>query len=200
MSDSQKKVVVKLRAMEPEDLDVLYRIENDMALWNVGCTNVPYSRYTLHNYIADNTNDIYTDKQLRLMVENDKGETVGIVDLMNFEPRHQRAELGIVIMDKYRNCGYATAAIKEVIGYARNILHIHQLFAFIDTISQSLHKVRHPAFVVRQRSFIRYREVQEIPNGISNIGDAIFQPANSTLNPVNNAPDNIAAPVPSVGS
>lgn len=118
--------------MEPEDLDVLYRIENDMALWNVGCTNVPYSRYTLHNYIADNTNDIYTDKQLRLMVENDKGETVGIVDLMNFEPRHQRAELGIVIMDKYRNCGYATAAIKEVIGYARNILHIHQLFAFID--------------------------------------------------------------------
>lgn len=42
--------------------------------------------------------------------------------------------------------------------------------------------------------------MQEIPNGISNIGDTIFQPANSTLNPVNNAPDNIATPVPSVGS
>ena len=59
---------VSLRAMEPEDLDVLYRIENDTKLWNVGCTNVPYSRFTLHNYIADCKNDIYADRQLRLII------------------------------------------------------------------------------------------------------------------------------------
>ena len=44
---------VSLRAIEPEDLDLLYRIENDRNLWNVGTTNVPYSRYTLHDYIAN---------------------------------------------------------------------------------------------------------------------------------------------------
>ena len=70
---------VKLRAIEPEDLDILYQIENDISLWNVGCTNVPYSRYTLHNYIADCVNDIYTDRQLRMMIENDKAEVVGII-------------------------------------------------------------------------------------------------------------------------
>ena len=33
-----------LRALEPEDLDVLYSIENDIELWSVGYTTVPYSR------------------------------------------------------------------------------------------------------------------------------------------------------------
>ena len=88
---------IDLRAMEPEDLDLLYKVENDVSLWGVGVTNVPYSRYTLHNYIANAVGDIYTDKQVRLMIENQNHETVGIVDITDFDPRHMRAELGIVI-------------------------------------------------------------------------------------------------------
>ena len=41
--------IVRLRAMEPEDLDFLYAMENDKEVWDVGCTNVPYSRYVLHD-------------------------------------------------------------------------------------------------------------------------------------------------------
>ena len=59
---------VTLRAMEPEDLDLLYRIENDRQLWDVGSTNVPYSRYVLHDYIANSSGDVYTDRQVRLIV------------------------------------------------------------------------------------------------------------------------------------
>lgn len=123
---------VRLRAMEPEDLDMLYKIENDVKLWNVGVTNVPYSRYTLHNYIADNKNDIYVDKQLRLMIEDDEKHVVGIIDLINFDPRHQRAELGIVIANHFRKQGYASSAIRIMIDYSRNVLHLHQLYVFID--------------------------------------------------------------------
>ena len=65
---------VHLRAIEPEDLDLLYRIENDRSLWNVGTSNVPYSRYTLHDYIANASDDIYADRQVRMMVENEAGE------------------------------------------------------------------------------------------------------------------------------
>ena len=125
--------IVKLRALEPEDLDILYRIENDTTLWDAGCTNVPYSRYTLHNYIADSTNDIYTDKQLRLMIENAEGEDVGIIDMMNFDPRHQRAEVGVVVMRRFRRRGYATAAVKELLGYALKTLNLHQLYVFVDS-------------------------------------------------------------------
>ena len=67
---------VKLRAMEPEDLDMLYMIENDRKLWDVGVTNVPYSRYVLHDYIANSSGDIYTDHQVRLIIEKGVGETV----------------------------------------------------------------------------------------------------------------------------
>ena len=93
---------MRLRAIEPEDLDLLYQIENDQSLWQVGTTNVPYSRYTLHDYIANSSDDIYADRQVRMMVENDEGETVGIVDLVQFSPQHQRAEVGIVILNAHR--------------------------------------------------------------------------------------------------
>ena len=125
--------IVKLRAMEPEDLDVLYQIENDASIWHVGTNNVPYSRYTLHDYIAHASGDIYTDKQVRLMIDNEQSETVGIVDLVNFSPQHQRAEIGIVIKNGYRNLGYANAAIRKIMEYAHELLHLHQLYAIIET-------------------------------------------------------------------
>ena len=114
--------------MEPEDLDTLYKIENNQKLWAVSATNVPYSRFALHEYVETNTNDIYADKQVRLMIDNDAGETVGIIDLMNFSPQHSRAEVGIVIMKPHRQKGYATAAMEKLVAYARQTLHLHQLF------------------------------------------------------------------------
>ena len=119
---------VILRAMEPEDLDTLYKIENNQELWAVSATNVPYSRFALHEYVETNTNDIYADKQVRLMIDNDAGEPVGIIDLMNFSPQHSRAEVGIVIMKPHRQKGYATAAMEKLVAYARQTLHLHQLF------------------------------------------------------------------------
>jgi len=128
---------MRLRAIEPEDLDLLYLIENDKELWQVGATNVPYSRYTLHDYIANSSDDIYADRQVRLMVENDEGETVGIVDLVQFSPQHLRAEVGIVIMDSQRRKGYAAAAIEAMCDYAQRVVHLHQLYAVVDVSNES---------------------------------------------------------------
>ena len=116
--------------MEPEDLEVLYRIENDAELWAVGTTNVPYSRYTLHDYIATSSDDIFADRQLRLIIVDGK-ETVGIADLINFDPRHRRAEVGIVIEKPYRRKGYAKAALEALHDYARRVIHLHQLYAIV---------------------------------------------------------------------
>ena len=123
--------VVNLRAIEPEDLDVLYQIENDEALWDVGITNVPYSRYTLHDYIAQSAGDIYTDRQVRLMIENEQRQTVGIVDIVNFQPQHLRAEVGIVVQKPWRQRHYATAALEKVTAYVHKVLHLHQLYACV---------------------------------------------------------------------
>ncbi|MDD6516588.1 MAG: GNAT family N-acetyltransferase [Prevotella sp.] len=125
----QQLPVVRLRALEPEDLDLLYAIENDRELWNIGNTNMPYSRFFLHEYIASVSGDIYTDKQLRLIINNVEGDVVGIVDLVNFNPQHNRAEVGIVICRPYRYEGYGQAVLNQLIQYASDVLHIHQLYA-----------------------------------------------------------------------
>lgn len=123
---------VVLRAMEPEDLDLLYQIENDTKLWNIGLTNVPYSRYVLHDYIATSSGDIYTDKQVRLIIENEERQTIGLVDIMNFNPQNRRAEMGIVVQEAFRQKGYGKDAIQKVMRYAKEILHLHQLYVVVN--------------------------------------------------------------------
>ncbi len=122
---------VLLRAMEPEDLEFLYEMENDEQLWEVGNTNVPYSRQVLLDYIASSSADIYTDKQVRFIIEDELHESLGIVDLMNFDPRHLRAELGIVVRRECQGRGVAQAAIRHLKAYAKEILHLHQIYAIV---------------------------------------------------------------------
>ena len=140
---------IKLRAIEPEDLDLLYRIENDMELWNVGTTNVPYSRYLLHDYVANAKNDIYTDRQVRMMVENSGGQIVGVVDLVSFDPANCRAEIGLIILNSFRHQGYGAAVLNQILDYALRILHLHQLYAYIDIDNySSLQLFKKAGFVV----------------------------------------------------
>ena len=128
---SEKNTIVLVRAVEPEDLELLYKIENDFNLWDVGVTNVPYSKFMLHEYMSSITGDIYTDKQVRLMIENEDGKVVGIADIVDFNPSHRRAEIGIVIMKEYRKQGYASATLKYLKKYASHILHLKQIYAIV---------------------------------------------------------------------
>jgi len=128
---------IRLRAVEPEDLDELYSIENDRRIWGVGITNVPYSRFLLHEYIKQSTCDIYADRQVRMIVEDQEQKVVvGLIDLIDFDPRHLRAELGIVIKSEYRHHGYATAAIEKIVEYSRSVIHLHQLYAIVDSSNE----------------------------------------------------------------
>ncbi|MBQ8047480.1 MAG: GNAT family N-acetyltransferase [Prevotella sp.] len=123
---------VRLRAIEPEDLELLYTIENDPSLWHVGSATVPYSRYAINDFILHATGDIFADRQVRLMVEAGDLGVVGMADLTSFEPLHMRAEVGIVILQQYRHCGYATEALRQLCIYATERLHLHQLYAVVN--------------------------------------------------------------------
>lgn len=122
---------VTLRAMEPEDLDMLYRIENDETMWGMTLTNVPYSRFVLHEFMSETTGDIYTDKQVRLIIENEQHQSIGLADIMKFDPKNRKAEIGIIISHPYRSQGYAKATIERLHQYAHDTLHLHQLYAVV---------------------------------------------------------------------
>lgn len=59
---------IYLRAIEPEDIDVMYEMENDPSMWDISSFTVPYSRYVLRQYIEGSQSDMFADKQLRLMI------------------------------------------------------------------------------------------------------------------------------------
>ncbi|HAN00261.1 MAG TPA: GNAT family N-acetyltransferase [Marinilabiliales bacterium] len=123
-----------LRALEPEDLDFLYACENNTQIWQVSHTLVPYSRYVLKQYLANAHLDIYTAKQLRLLMVpvNNPKNPIGALDLFDFDPYHSRAGLGILIhRDQDRQQGYATSALQLITSYSFSHLHLHQLYANI---------------------------------------------------------------------
>ena len=129
---------VSLRAIEAEDVELLYNWENDEDTWKVSHTLVPFSKYILAMYIKNSDKDIYETKQLRLMIDSPVGKTVGAIDLFDYDPYHSRAGLGILIHSKGdRAKGYASAALGLIIDYCFNKLKFHQLFANIDTINEA---------------------------------------------------------------
>ncbi|MBQ8521605.1 MAG: GNAT family N-acetyltransferase [Bacteroides sp.] len=127
----------RLRAPEPEDLEVMYLFENTPTLWEVSNATGPYSRFFLKQYIEQHQNDLYTDRQLRLMIENSERKIVGIIDLYNFEPFHSRAEVGVVIAEDYRRRGIARLALQLLKDYCLDYLGIHQLYAYMDVTNEA---------------------------------------------------------------
>jgi diamine N-acetyltransferase len=135
MTDNQYRV--KLRALEPEDIELLYRWENDKSIWHISNTQVPFSRYILSKYLETSHLDIYQTKQLRLMIDVSGEEfpltTIGAIDLFDFEPFHLRAGIGILISEKeFRGKGFADLALMELITYAFESLQLNQLYCNIE--------------------------------------------------------------------
>jgi len=119
-----------LRALEPEDLDLVYQIENEVELWSWGAGCQPLSRYTIRQYLAEQHADIYQDGQLRLVIEVE-GKAIGIVDLTSFCPHHLRAEVGIVLLRKYHRQGWGKEALSQLADYVRQHLHLRSLYAYV---------------------------------------------------------------------
>jgi diamine N-acetyltransferase len=124
---------VALRAVEPADADLIMRFENDPAVWRVSNTITPFSRYIIEQYILNSDQDIFTAKQLRLMIDCIEGEirTIGAVDLFDFDPQHRRAGVGILILEPERGKGFASEALEILKRYAFDTLHLHQLFCHV---------------------------------------------------------------------
>lgn len=123
---------IQLRALEPEDLDFLYSVENDISFWEISSTQTPFSKHLLTQYLANAHLDIYEAKQLRLViVEHESNQQVGLIDLFDFNPQHRRAGIGILIVPKSQLKGYAYEALDLLIDYSFKQLDLHQLYANI---------------------------------------------------------------------
>jgi diamine N-acetyltransferase len=126
---------IHLRALEPEDLELLYTWENNESYWIISSTVVPFSKYTLKRYVENSHRSIYETGQLRLMIDNiPDNTTIGTIDIFDFDPFHKRAGVGILIANEdYRRKGFASMALKCLVDYCFSTLQMHQLYCNILT-------------------------------------------------------------------
>lgn len=124
---------ISLRALERGDLPYLYQLENKESAREYGDSLMPHSKYVLKEFITNADKDIYVTKQLRLVIEhNESCEAIGMIDLFDFSPQHQRAGVGIWIDDDYRQKGFAREALESLSTFAFDTLMVNQLFCHIN--------------------------------------------------------------------
>ena len=134
MNNQLKYGKITLRPLEPEDIELLYQWENNLEIWEVSNTRTPFSRHVLAQYLVEAAKDIYETKQLRLIIQNEKSEPVGAIDLFDFDPYHLRAGVGILIHNKTnRNKGYATDTLQALSQFVFEVLGLKQLYANISS-------------------------------------------------------------------
>ncbi len=151
---------VKLRAVEPHDIDLLMAWENDTPNWKISGTLAPFSRALLLEYIRQAHLDIYQTRQLRFMIDTTAdNNTIGTIDLFEFDPFHQRVGLGILIGDPAkRNNGYASQSVELVKDYCYKHLGVQQIFCNILADNEaSLHLFKRAGFKIngQKKSWIR---------------------------------------------
>ena len=155
--------LTRLRALEAEDVDLLYVWENDPAVWGVSGTLAPFSRHTLRRFLDEQRFDLYAARQLRLVVETLDGRAVGLVDLFEFEPVDLRAGVGILIHGAGdRGRGFASDSLEVISRHARQVLGLHQLWCSVaPDNAASLALFRRAGFVECGRK----REWRRTPDG-----------------------------------
>lgn len=130
---------LKLRAVEPEDADMMYEAESDEAAWAYSDYLAPLSRELLRQYALTYDADPLRSGQLRLIIENEN-TPVGILDIFDISSRHLRADTGIYLLPDYRRKGLGVRSLELAKEYCRKRLGLHQLSA---TIAQSNATAKH---------------------------------------------------------
>lgn len=126
---------IRLRAVEPDDLDFLYMLEACEGSADASLNPAPVSRQLLWEYIQNYRADIHADGQLRLVIEVTDGSGIGhragTVDISDFDAFNGRGFVGIIIDPALRGRGYGRRALDLLCRYAPVSLGMHQLAAVV---------------------------------------------------------------------
>jgi diamine N-acetyltransferase len=169
--------IIKLRAPEPEDLDLLYETENNPDFWEYGDTITPISKHDLKIYIENASKDIFTVKQLKFVIEiRPEKIPVGFIDLFDFEPVHLRAAAGIIIFEPYRRKNYALNALETLQIYVFSTLKLNQLYCHISEDNRNSIKLFEKAGFIKTGNKLNWINSE---NGFKNVCFyQCFNPAN----------------------
>ena len=105
---------ISLRALEPEDIDFLFEVENQLEWFPLTAQKVPLSRFVLEQYLTQAHLPIEEAKQFRFGIDHQQLGLIGLMDLYDFDAHHRRAGVGIVIAKEYQHNGFALKSLEAV--------------------------------------------------------------------------------------
>ncbi len=133
----------QLRALEPQDLNWLYSVENDAALWPLGWSKWPLSRAVLKSYLETQSGSLFQDGQLRLVycLTSDSSVPIGIVDLFDYDPIAQKAGVGITVHAQRRGMGHGKRMLGLLLAYCTEVLNLDNLYAHVPVTNVASQRV-----------------------------------------------------------
>ncbi|EKE8399507.1 spermidine N1-acetyltransferase [Listeria monocytogenes] len=141
---------LKLRPLEREDLKFVHRLNNDakiMSYW----FEEPYEAFVELQELYDK--HIHDQSERRFILELD-GQMVGLVELMEIDYIHRRAEFQIIIHPKFQGHGYAVSATKLAMKYAFHVLNLHKLYLVVDKVNEKAIHVYEKVGFIREGELI----------------------------------------------
>lgn len=136
---------VKLRPLEREDLRYVHQLDNNASVMRYWFEE-PYEAFVELSDLYDK--HIHDQSERRFVVECD-GEKAGLVELVEINHVHRRAEFQIIISPEYQGKGLATRAAKLAMDYGFTVLNLYKLYLIVDKENEkAIHIYRKLGFSV----------------------------------------------------
>lgn len=121
-------VSVTIRPLEREDLKFVHGLDNNATIMRYWFEE-PYEAFV---ELQDLYNKHIHDQSERRFIVDRDGESIGLVELVEIDHIHRRAEFQIIIAPEWQNRGYARLAAQLVMAYAFDVLNLYKLYLVVD--------------------------------------------------------------------
>jgi diamine N-acetyltransferase len=121
-------MTVKLRPLEREDLHFVHQLDNNASVMRYWFEE-PYEAFV---ELSDLYNKHIHDQTERRFVVEHSGQKAGLVELVEINHVHRRAEFQIIIDPAHQGKGLATQAAKLAMDYGFSVLNLYKLYLIVD--------------------------------------------------------------------
>lgn len=128
---------LRLRPLEREDLRFVHEMDNNETVMHYWFEE-PYEAFV---ELADLYDKHIHDQTERRFIAESEGQRVGLVELVEINHIHRRAEFQIIIAPAHQGRGYATLATRLAMDYAFTVLNLYKLYLIVDVANTRAIKV-----------------------------------------------------------
>lgn len=119
---------VRLRPLEREDLYFVHQLDNNASVMRYWFEE-PFEAFAELTALYDA--HVHDQGERRFLIECNE-EKAGIVELVEIDYVHRRAEFQIVVAPEHQGKGLASAATKLALDYGFSVLNLYKLYLLVD--------------------------------------------------------------------